>query len=46
MISQEDLQESLREVLGGRPSSEEGMKYARGILDQYRVGSADQFDSM
>jgi len=33
-VNQEDLQTALSEVLGGRPSSEEGLDYARRILEQ------------
>lgn len=37
-ISQEDLQSQLTELLGGRPSSDEGMELARQILEDYQSG--------
>jgi len=33
-VNQDDLQTALSEVFGGQPSSEEGLDYARRILDQ------------
>lgn len=46
-ISQEELTASLSEVLGGAPSSEEGLDYARRILQQYMMAPPeDEFDPL